>query len=279
MRSRVKGVAIVAGIVLMGASAVAAGRQFAADADFINENTYASFCNSNESMLKGKPRGIVIEFPGLGGGSCLGGKQDPMGGYTNSWSKFPETTAAAGLVHVYLMPGPWSWMNPGTVREADLVIDALQKKFGLSEGAPLVATGGSMGGLGALIFTAWSRHRVTACAAACPCYDVLKLYACGKSFPRTFISAIAALDMPIEEGLKRISPAHNIVRMPDIPYYIVCNEADEIFPMKGMDEYVARLKAAGRKVEYVHLPGTAHGKFTPEARRKFHQFVIDAGAK
>lgn len=273
MRNAARGLAIAIGIVLTGASVPAASRQFAEDAEFINENTYASFCNSNESMLKGKPRGIVIEFPGLGGGSCLGGKQDPMGGYTNSWSKFPEATAAAGLVHVYLMPGPWSWMNPGAVREADLVIDALQKKFGLSEGAPLVATGGSMGGLGALVFTAWSRHRVTACAASCPCYDVPTLYSCGKSFPRTYISAVAALDMPLAEGLKRISPLHLIGRMPKIPYLIVCNGDDEIFPEKGMDAYVGRLKEAGHAVEYIKLPGTRHGKFTPEARERFHAFV------
>ena len=259
--------------LLFAATAAAAPAAYESDAELIGVDTYTSFCNSNETILKGTPRGIVVEFPGLGGGSCLGGKQDPMRAYTNSWSKFPETTAAAGLVHVYLMPGPWSWANPGVVREADLIVDALRKKYHLAEGSPLVAAGGSMGGLGALVYAAWSRHKVTACAAACPCFDVLACYACNPLFPRTYVSAVAALDLPLKEGLKRISPAHLIARMPDIPYFIVCDMKDEIFPEKGMDDYVARLKAAGRSVEYVKLPDMKHGGFTPEARTRLHEFV------
>ena len=242
------------------------------DGDFITPANYTQFCNSNEALLAGRPRGIVLEFPGLGGGSCLGGRMD-MVAYTNSWSKFPEATARAGLVHLYTMPGPWSWMNPGSVRLCDLLVDAVRRKFGLAADTPLVACGGSMGGLGALVYAATSRHRVTACAAACPCYDVPALYGCKSSFPRTFLSAIAACDTPLEKGLEAISPAHLVERMPDIPYLVVCDGADEIFPEAGMDAYVARLRAAGRNVEYVKLPGLVHGKFTPEARERFHAFV------
>ena len=252
----------------------------ASDGYFINKDNYRQFCNSNEDLLKGKPRGIVIEFPGLGGGSCLGGRQDPMGSYTNSWSKFPETAAAAGLVHVYLMPGPWSWMNPGAVREADLVIDALRAKFGLAEGSPLVAAGGSMGGLGALVFTAKSRHRVTACAAACPCYDALAHYHCKASFARTYVAAVAPLtEKPLVEGLKEISPVHLLAKMPDIPYFIVCDCDDEIFPEAGMDDYVAKLRVRVSHVTYEKLPGKKHGGFTPECRARLHDFVCGAPAQ
>ena len=252
----------------------------ASDGYFINKDNYRQFCNSNEDLLKGKPRGIVIEFPGLGGGSCLGGRQDPMGSYTNSWSKFPETAAAAGLVHVYLMPGPWSWMNPGAVREADLVIDALRAKFGLAEGTPLVAVGGSMGGLGALVFTSKSRHRVTACAAACPCYDALAHYHCKASFARTYVAAVAPLtEKPLVEGLKEISPVHLLAKMPDIPYFIVCDCNDEIFPEAGMDDYVAKLRARASNVTYEKLPGKKHGEFTPECRARLHDFVCGTPAQ
>ena len=249
----------------------------APDAYFVNKDNYTLFCNSNEALLTGKPRGIVVEFPGLGGGSCLGGRQE-FGAYTNSWSKFPEASAAAGLVHLYLMPGPWSWMNPGAVREADLVIDAVRAKFGLAEGSPLVACGGSMGGLGALVFAAKTRHRLTACAAACPCFDALALYHCKPSFARTYLSAVAPLvDKPLVEGLMEISPLHLVGKMPDIPYLVVCDGADDIFPEKGLDEYVAKLRAAGRRVEYEKLPGKRHGEFTPDCRARFHAFVTARG--
>lgn len=249
----------------------------AADGYFINKDNYELFCNSNETLLKEKPHGVVVEFPGLDGGSCLGGKQD-LGAYTNSWSGYPEATAAAGLVHVYLMPGPWSWMNPGAVRTADLVVDAVRAKFCLPEDSPLIASGGSMGGLGALVFAAKSRHRVTACAAACPCFDVLVLYHCKADFARTYVSAIAALtDRPLVEGLKCISPQHLLVDMPDIPYLIVCDCADRLFPAGGMDDYVGRLRRRVSSVEYVRLAGKEHGEFTPECRARFHEFVCAAG--
>ena len=245
----------------------------ASDGYFVNKDNYLGFCNSNEALLKTKPRGIVLEFPGLGGGSCLGGRQE-FGAYTNSWSQFPEATAAAGLVHVYLMPGPWSWMNPGAVREADLVVDALRAKFGLAEDSPLVASGGSMGGLGALVFTAKSRHRVTACAAACPCYDALAHYHCKASFARTYLAAVAPLvGKPLVEGLKEISPNHLLAQMPRIPYFIVCDTADDLFPEKGMDAYVEKLRARASSVAYEKLPGKRHGEFTPDCRARLHAFV------
>ena len=267
-------------IKLILAAALAATSAVAArpDTDYINRDNYRLFCNSNEELLNGAmPKGIVLEFPGLGGGSCLGGKRDLEKVYTCTWSQFPETTAAAGYVHVYMTPGPWSWMNPGAVRETDLVVDAIRAKFKLAEGSPLIATGGSMGGLGALVYTANARHRVTACAAACPCFDAVALYDCKASFARTFISAIAALDLPFEDGLKRISPMHNLQKMPKIPYLIVCDCEDDIFPERGMDDYVARLRAHVGAVEHIKLPGKKHGEFTPEARKRFHDFVCANG--
>ena len=143
------------------------------DTSYVNATNFLQFCRSNESLLTTAPRGIVLEFPGLDGNSCMGGRQDPLGPYVKSSSGFPEATARAGLVHLYMTPGAWSWMNPGVVRITDLVVDAVRTKYALGETAPLVATGGSMGGLGALVYAARSRHHVTAVAAACPCYDVL----------------------------------------------------------------------------------------------------------
>jgi len=267
---------LVKGGVLLVAALVAGHASARPDAWYVNATNYTQFCNSNESLLKEAPRGIVLEFPGLDGGSCLGGWQDPLAPYVKSGSGFPEETAKAGLLHLYLTPGAWSWMNPGVVRLTDLVVDAARARFSLGEGTPLVATGGSMGGLGALVYAARSRHRVTSVAAACPCYDVPALYGCRREFARTFLSAVARMDVPFEEGLRAISPAHLVDRMPDVPYLVVCDEADELFPAKGMDDYVASLRQAGRTVEYLRLPGMRHGEFSAEARQRLHDFVCGA---
>ena len=242
------------------------------DKHFINENTVTTFCNTNEALLTKPVSGIVLEFPGLGGGSCLGGRMDFMSYDTSFTRQFAE----AGLVVAYTFVGPWSWMNRGAVRIADLIVDALREKYRLPEDSPLVATGGSMGGLGALIYTASSRHKVTACAAACPCCDLYKATLDGaKHRPRTILSAYAAYEMPLEEAIKSGSPRHRLNDMPSIPYFIVCDEADRFFDPDEMEEYVNDLrKAVSSEVLFRRLPGKPHGAFTPEVRKELNDFVI-----
>lgn len=242
------------------------------DCEFINKDNLTLFANTNGHLLKKAPHAVVLEFPGLGGSSCLGGNlvRGPYEG------EYAEKLADEGILLVYTFPGPWSWMNRGAVRYCDLVTDAAFDAYGIDRDAPLIATGGSMGGLGALIFTIESRHHVCACAAACPCYNALE--SCLNSgimdFPRTFISSAACEDAPFEETLKRISPRFRINDMPDIPYFIVGDGDDEDFPIAGMDEYVAALRAHTPDVTYRSLPGCYHGCFTPEARNEFTEFVI-----
>ncbi|MBE6637497.1 MAG: hypothetical protein E7618_06825 [Ruminococcaceae bacterium] len=241
------------------------------DNKFINPETLLQYCNTNEAFLEKKVRGIVLEFPGLGGGSCLGGLMDLMSYDT----PFTRQFADAGLVVAYTFPGPWSWMNKGAVRMADLIVDALREKYQLSEDSPLIATGGSMGGLGALIYTASSRHKVTACAAACPCYDLTTCYDVVPHFARTVVSAVSTYDMPLEEAIKTISPLYRLDDMPSIPYFIVCDEADDLFPADGMHDYVKKLEEATEsQVIYHRLPGQPHGGFTPEVRQALNDFVI-----
>ena len=45
------------------------------DGKFINKDTYLYYANTNEIHLTLPLKGIVVEFPGLDGGSCLGGSR------------------------------------------------------------------------------------------------------------------------------------------------------------------------------------------------------------
>lgn len=49
----------------------------------INKDTLNYFARTNEKILTGPIRGVVLEFPGLGGGSCMGG-EDAVGEYTGA---------------------------------------------------------------------------------------------------------------------------------------------------------------------------------------------------
>ena len=236
------------------------------DKKYINKDTIRLYANTNEEHLVMPVKGIVVEFPGLGGGSCLGGLMD-MQSYS---SKESLLFAQKGIIIAYLFPGPWSWGNKGAVRMADAVIDAIKDKYTLNDKIPVAACGGSMGGLGALIFSAGTRHKLCMVAAACPCIDVLDRLNCDETFPRTFISAAACYDMELENALKSFSPMHCIDKLQNTDYFICSDAEDQIFPESQCDLFVEKLRARNLHVEYHKQPALPHGGFLPEIREKLH---------
>jgi hypothetical protein len=232
------------------------------DRDFINPDTIDLYGNTNAHLLTEPPVAFVLEFPGLGGGSCLGGCMD-MGPYNGPLSGF---LAERGILQVYTFPGPWSWMNRGAVRMVNALVDAIREKYGFTEKTPWAVMGGSMGGAGALIYTAGGdpAYTPTACIAHCPCVDVLDRVYCKENIPRTFFRAVADYEMPITEALKTLSPVHRLDDMPSIPYHIINDLADELFPPEQMDAYVAAMEERGHTITYHRLPGCRHGELTGE---------------
>lgn len=236
----------------------------------INKDTLSLYCNTNEKLVKGRVKGVIAEFPGLGGSSCLGGSLC-MGDYESS---FAHRCAENGILLVYLFPGPWSWGNRTAVRISDLIMDAVADKFGLPKGFPLVICGGSMGGQSCFIYAAETRHTVTAVASACPCVDVVACFDAERSFPRSFISAVAEYDMPLCEGLKQISPVHRAESLPDISYFICSDGEDEFFPEQQIEAFADLLKSKKFDVTYLRQPGKRHGEFTPEVRQALNSYMI-----
>jgi dienelactone hydrolase len=258
-----------------GVSAGKAYEKYASeDAEIFSFENLRYFTRNNLNYVKGEIKGIVMEFPGLGGSSCLGGLVN-MGEYK---TEFALSCAEQGILVMYMYCGPWSWGNKGVVRIADLVIDALIKHYGLPADIPVVSTGGSMGGLGTFMFTEGSRHNVVGCMAACPCYDIIgkyTSYSSNPNFPRTFISAIYNYDMSLSDGLKAITPCEHIDTMPKVPYYIVCNVEDECFDDEGMQVFADDMRAIGHDVTIKVLPNTKHGEFTDEERVSYRSFILD----
>ena len=241
------------------------------DRDLINPDTVDLYCNTNAHLLTAPPTAFVLEFPGLGGGSCLGGCMD-VGPYNGPLSGF---LAERGILQVYTFPGPWSWMNRGAVRMVHALVDAIREKYGFTRGTPWAVMGGSMGGMGALIYTADGdpAYTPTACLAHCPCVDVLDRVYCKENIPRTFFRAVADYEMPIAEALKTISPICRVEDMPHIPYHIINDLADELFPPEQMDAYVEALRGKGHTVTYHRLPNCRHGELTGEEWEVIRAFL------
>lgn len=231
------------------------------DKTVINASTLSLFCNTNEAVLTLPVRGFIMEFPGLGGGSCMGGGMD----FAEYRGGYAEMLGKEGVLVAYTFPGPWSWMNRGAVRYCELLAEAIREKYALPDDTPWVVTGGSMGGLGALIFAADAKRKPTACVAVCPCVDVPYCFETHGQFRRTLFRAVADYEGEIEENLLTLSPKHRMDDMPSIPYFLINDCADELFPEAQMDEYVARMRALGHRVDYDRLEGCRHGEITSEA--------------
>jgi len=240
------------------------------DSAFIRPDNVALYTNTNEAFLTKPVCGIILEFPGLGGSSCLGGtlERRDYGTY------YAKAFGTEGIVLAYLFPGPWSWGKKGAVRIADGVVEALAKKYDLPETFSLAASGGSMGGLGSLIYAADTRYTLRCVAVTCPCIDVLAAYSVHPDFPRSFFSAAAGYDLPIDKALERISPVHRITDMPDIEYFICANGADELFPEEEIRKFARKLEDYGKKTIYRNQPDTFHGQFYPEVREELHSFLM-----
>lgn len=247
-------------------------KAWSGDKNFINRDTYQSFANTNEKLIAQPVKGIVVEFPGLGGSSCLGGSID-----MRSYDYEPATEYAEnGILIAYMFPGPWSWGNKGAIRMADAVVDAIFEQYNLKADTPVAVCGGSMGGLGAMMYAIHSRYEVSVVAVACPCIDALDRMYAHPEFPRTYISAVASYDAELEDSLKEISPIYRIDDMPKTKYFICSDGEDEVFPEEQCNRFVEKLKEAGHDVEYYKQPGKKHGHFYPEIRQKLYDAIKNA---
>ena len=246
----------------------------ATDRDWINPATLDLYCNTNAHLLTASPIAFVLEFPGLGGGSCLGGSMD-RAPYNGPLSGF---FAEHGILQVYTFPGPWSWMNRGAIRMVNALVDAIRERYGLTEKTPWAVMGGSMGGMGALIYAASHggdpARTPCACLAHCPCVDVLNRVYCHPDVPRTLFCAVADYEMPVAEALKTLSPLHRLDDMPPIPYHIMNDLADELFPYEQMDRYVEELCSRGHDVSYHRLENCRHGELPEEEWEHIRAFLL-----
>ena len=221
------------------------------------------FAYTNEKYLSGAPKALVLSFHGLGYAQM-----------PREHSDFSLACAARGILLAAPYDSPWSWMNDTAVKTVDAIVDALLARHSAKD-IPLVSTGGSMGGLSALIYARYSAHPVAACAAKYPVCDLPYHFTERPDLPRTIVSALAHYDMPFEQAMEAISPLHQAERMPDIPYLILHGDRDlAVNQQKHSERFVSALQKAGRSVRYVPVPGAGHGNLPQEYEQIFEEFVF-----
>lgn len=216
--------------------------------------------------VKGPVREVVLVFRGLGDGGMQSGPAPDQRGFAEN-----------GALCIVPYCGPWSWMNDKAAELTDAVLDAVFASLRIAPETPVVSTGGSMGGLAALMFCVKSRHKIAACFANCPVCD-LPFHATERpDLPRTMYDAFAHYPCGVAEAVRRTSPVDMAESFPDIPYLIIHGEADSCVNKQAhSDKFVAKMHALGRRVEYLGVPGMDHCDIThyPEAYRRYLDFVL-----
>lgn len=120
------------------------------------------FAYVNNKICKQPIRGIVVYFQGLNNRDMY--ELDPDEG---------QFYADQGILYVIPYNNPWAWMNKLAVGYTNEIINVLFRAYGLPENLPIVYSGMSMGGLGALVYTVYAEHKPTACIANCPVCDAV----------------------------------------------------------------------------------------------------------
>lgn len=221
------------------------------------DSTWLKQCSwTNEERLQGSIRAVVLQFHGLGGG------YRPPGGY----SLFELECAAHGALVVHPYYGPWSWMNRAARTFVDDIVDTVYAEFGLAASLPLLSTGGSMGGCSALLYCRYGKRKPAAALALYPVCDTQLHYDERPDLPASFNHAFLGYPETLETCLREHSPLEQTPLMPDIPYLVIHGDSDQAVNKEmHSDRFVAAMRALGRNVRYMEIPGMGHGGNMPLA--------------
>ena len=214
-----------------------------------------NFAYSSDRLVKGEIKGIVISFYGLGGAAM--------------YSKDCGTAidlAKKGIVYIHPYTNPWCWMNESAVKLTDEIIEVLCDRYNLGKNVKIVSSGGSMGGLSALVYTAYAKITPVACVTNCPVCDLPYHYTERDDLPRTLYSAFSTYEGSMDEALRSASPLHLASKMPQIPYVIYHCTADLAVNIeKHSERFVEAMRAEGRQIDFIKVEDRGHCDLTAEA--------------
>lgn len=235
----------------------------------IDSNNFHSFAYSSENIVSFPIKGVFVFFLGLGGDDMF--KEDTVEA---------KELAKDGILCIVPYLNPWSWMNRQAIDFTDELLDVAFEKFGLPDDTPVVYTGGSMGGLSALVYTTYAKRVPTACITNCPVCDLPYHYTERPDLPRTLYSAFGTYPGTIEDAMKTGSPLHLADKMPKSTKYTIfhCDDDHSVNIHKHSERFVKVLRQH-HDVTFHIVPNRDHCKLTDEAWGQFFDCVREAVKK
>ena len=224
------------------------------------------FAYTNDQICKQPIKGVVLSFFGLNANSMF--DTDPPEGIFYG---------ERGILYVVPYNNPWAWMNRQAVAYTDEVIDVLLAHYGLPDTLPIVSTGGSMGGLSALVYTRYAKRTPVACVANCPVCDLVFHYGERADLPRTLYSAFYHYDGEMEKALQTASPLHLVPGMPRVVYHVFHCDRDEAVNLHAHSErFVEAMRAQGHRITFTIVEGRGHCDLTEEMWQRYTQACVHA---
>ncbi len=231
----------------------------------INYEKLRRFAYSNDKSVVGEIKGIVVNFLGL-----------------NNTAMYAEDTeegryfAKNGIIYVVPYTNPWCWMNRQSVAYVDEIIEAVIKKYSLQD-VKLVACGGSMGGLSAIVYCRYSKYTPKACVLNCPVCDLVYHYGEREDLPRTLYTAFYSERGKIENVLKKFSPYHLVKTLPNIPYTIFhCTKDNAVNIDKHSIKFVKKMIKNEKQATLIKVYGRDHCDLTEEAKESYKMTVLNS---
>jgi len=230
----------------------------------INYENLRSFAYSNDKIIVGDIKGIVLNFYGLGNTKVYG--DDPGEAFEY---------AEKGLVYLIPYYNPWCWMNKQTVEYVDEIVEVICEKYNLDESVKVISTGGSMGGLSALVYCAYAKITPCACVTNCPVCDLVYHYTERPDLPRTLYSAFGEYEGTMEDALKSCSPFHLVDKLPNIPYTIFHCEKDHAVNLEHHSKKFVDAMQLTHEIELKTVPFRGHCDLSAEARVEYTNAIMN----
>lgn len=195
----------------------------------INKDNILTYAFVNFDTLKLPVKAVCIDFHG----------------YTDA-TRFTESSRLAsdlgnrGIAYVFPYYSVWAWYSKSSRIYNEMVLDAVFDKLG---NAPLIVSGGSMGGMTALMYAIEGKRKPVGCVVNCPVTDTELIFENDSIRP-------AILSAHIEEGLnlKAFSPVCRINDLLDIKYFAVFGGKDECITDKYFLPFNEKMQ--GKNYEY-----------------------------
>ena len=222
------------------------------------------FAYCNDAICRRPIKGVVIYFYGLGGQFLFDEDTDEGRMY-----------AEEGVLYLIPYQNPWAWMNRQTVDLTNELLDVLFAAYDLPYNLPIVSTGKSMGGLSALVYTAYAKRTPAACVTNCPVCDLPYHFTERPDLPRTLYSAFHTYEGSLEEALRSASPIHLLEQLPVMTQYSIfhCEEDQAVSKQIHSDRFVEMLRQ-NHNVQYHCVPGRGHCDLTEEMWQSYHACAL-----